>query len=233
MEESPSNIPTVSIRHLQTSILLRSYFTLHSHTPSSLQGLSSKQSGLVAESKNTPCRGIPMRGCQIAACHRLVHLDIPVLSPPRVFFHVGHLKTCGRSIARSRAMRSSCHMTRPFALLRIIGERTSCRELARLETGLGVSWSAFVLAPWRLVRAGFASMWTRSRGYEVCKEVARATCFFRFVLCGLLLAFCFSSLLSLILTARGYRTGNSLSLFIDLPPNYSYSSSFLCHRLAT
>ena len=157
---------------------------------SSLQSLSSKQSGLVAESKNTPCRGIPMRGCQIAACHRLVHLDILVLSPPLVFFHVGHLKTCGRSLARSRAMRSSCHMTRPFALLRIIGERTSCRELARLETGLGVSWSAFVLAPWRLVRAGFASMWTRSRGYEVCKEVARATCFFRFVLCGLLLAFC-------------------------------------------
>ena len=149
-----------------------------------------------------------------------MHLDIPVLSPPRVFFHVEHLKTCGRSLARSRAMRSSCQMTRPFALLKIIGEKTSCRELARLETRLGVRWWAFVLAPWRLVHAGFASMWTRSRGYEVCKKVARATCFFRFVLCGLLLAFCVSSPLSLILTARGYRTGSSLLLFIDRPPTH-------------
>jgi hypothetical protein len=57
-------------------------------------------------------------------------------------------------------------MTRPFAFLRIVGERKKCRELARLETGLGVSWSAFVLASWRLVRAGFVSIWTRSRGYE-------------------------------------------------------------------
>lgn len=112
---------TMSIR--LTSILLLSYL-LYILTP---------QPAFEAYPRNNPrcriqkytCPGIPIRGCQITASHRLVHLDISVLSPPQVFFHVGHLKACGRSPARSRSMWSSCQMTRPFALLRIIGERKS------------------------------------------------------------------------------------------------------------
>ena len=100
-------------------------------------------------------------------------------------------------------------MTRPFALLRIIGEKEEVK----------VSWSAFVLASWRLVRAGFASIWTRCRGYEDWLKRWLEPYAFRFVLCGLLLAFCLSSPLSLVWLPEAIGPGvHSHYLLVDLPP---------------